>query len=155
MDSWVFTIFSSYTYSQQTSSDATSYDVIFERGWKCVCAKFNVPFRGFSLYQWLLYFSSKTMTRDPRNECSWVSLKEFTCWRTRRRFIKKSAAEFTSTFMATNFSLFFFLSFYSLFNLFRLELYFKMKLFFCTFYSFDFKPKWCDIFLINFCSVDL
>lgn len=45
--------------------------------------------------------------RDPRKEWSWVSLKELTCWRTLSKFIIKSQAEFTSSFMASSLSFFF------------------------------------------------
>lgn len=49
-----------------------------------------LPLRGLLSYQWLLYFSSRTMMRDPRNECSWVSLSKLACWRTRNKFICNS-----------------------------------------------------------------
>lgn len=65
---------------------------------KIVSVRFS-PFLGLFSYQWLLYFSSRTMTRAPRNSWSWLSLRGLDCCRNRRILITNSTAEFTSTFM--------------------------------------------------------
>lgn len=60
---------------------------------------FTLPFLGFASYQWLLYFSSRTITSEPRKSCSWLSLSGLDCCLSRRILITNSTAEFTSVFM--------------------------------------------------------
>lgn len=59
---------------------------------------FYAPLRGFSMYQWLINFSWRTVTSWLLNEWSWLSVTD-SFWRTLSKFIKKSAAELISTFM--------------------------------------------------------
>lgn len=58
-----------------------------------------LPFLGLASYQWLLYFSSRTITSEPRKSCSWLSLSGLDCCLSRRILITNSTAEFTSVFM--------------------------------------------------------
>lgn len=118
-----------------------------------------LPFRGFSMYQWLWNFSWRTVTSWLLNEWSWVSVKD-SCGRILSKFIKKSAALLISTFMMTMYALSCLCSFnverikkilYSLIFT-ELNLSVCIYFFFCTFYFF--LPKnlnrkkdfWCTSF---------
>lgn len=61
--------------------------------------RLHSPFLGLLSYQWLLYFSSRTITSEPRKSCSWLSLSGLDCCLSRRILITNSTAEFTSVFM--------------------------------------------------------
>lgn len=119
------------------------------------------PFLGFSMYQWSRNFSWRIVIKEPLNECSWVSVKEFSCCLTRNKFIRKSAAELISTFMMLKLvNVFLFLcwtneriNIYSTYTVFVLSIFFsflkKRLMIWCSsFFYFCFKnPKWNPFWL--------